>query len=79
LGNAPLVRPIGEVSYASCGTEHTIFINKEGKAYSAGFGAMGQLGLGDEDDVEVAREIDAKVVRGRVLTWTGQFSLVAGP
>ncbi|KAH8911929.1 RCC1/BLIP-II [Coniochaeta sp. PMI_546] len=76
------VSHIGEVAYASCASGHTIFITKEGKAYSAGFGFMGQLGHGDEEDVEVARQIEAKAVRDKVLTWAGaggQFSLVAEP
>lgn len=76
------VTHIGKVSHVSCGTDHTVFINKDGKAYSAGFGSMGQLGLGDEDEVSVARMIEGKALRDRVLTWTGaggQFSLVAGP
>lgn len=76
------VSHIGEAAYASCASGHTIFVNREGKAYSAGFGFMGQLGHGDEEDVEVARRIEAKAVREKVLTWAGaggQFSLVAGP
>jgi regulator of chromosome condensation len=73
---------IGKVSHASCGTDHTIFVNKDGEAYSAGFGSMGQLGRGAEDEVPVARLIKDKALKDRVLTWTGaggQFSLVAGP
>jgi regulator of chromosome condensation len=73
---------IGEAAYAGCASGHSIFINKEGRAFSAGFGFMGQLGHGDEEDVEVARKIEGKAVRDKVLTWAGaggQFSLVAGP
>ncbi|KAK3938515.1 regulator of chromosome condensation 1/beta-lactamase-inhibitor protein II [Diplogelasinospora grovesii] len=74
---------IGEVSWVACGTDHTIFITKEGTAYATGFNSQGQLGLGDEDDdVEVARRIKGKVMKDRVLTWAGaggQFSMVAAP
>lgn len=76
------VEHVGEAVYVSCATGHTIFLNKAGEAYSAGFGLMGQLGHGDDEDVEVARRIEGKAVRDRVLTWAGtggQFSLVAGP
>jgi regulator of chromosome condensation len=75
------VSHIGEAAYAACASGHTIFINKEGKAYSAGFGFMGQLGHGDDEDVEVAKKIECKAVRDKILTWAGaggQFSLVAG-
>lgn len=71
---------IGEVSLVACGTDHTIFITKEGTAYATGFNSQGQLGLGDEDDVEVARRIKGKAVKERVLTWAGaggQFSVIA--
>ncbi|KAB5572592.1 regulator of chromosome condensation 1/beta-lactamase-inhibitor protein II, partial [Coniochaeta sp. 2T2.1] len=76
------VTHIGEAAYAVAASGHTIFINKEGKAYSAGFGFMGQLGHGNEEDVEVAKLIEAKSVKDRKLTWAGaggQFSMVAGP
>lgn len=72
---------LGEVSFVACGTDHTIFITREGTAYSTGFNSQGQLGLGDEDDVEVARPIKSKAVKDMVLTWAGaggQFSAVAG-
>ncbi|OIW23716.1 RCC1/BLIP-II protein, partial [Coniochaeta ligniaria NRRL 30616] len=74
------VSHIGETMYASCASGHTIFIDKEGKAYSAGFGFMGQLGHGNDEDVEVAKRIEGKAVREKVLTWCGaggQISLVA--
>lgn len=73
---------IGEAVWASCGTEHTIFVTRDGRALSTGFGTMGQLGLGGDGDVHVAQVIDGKAVRKRVLTWSGcggQYSMVAGP
>lgn len=48
----------------ACGIDHTIFVNEEGKAFTTGFGARGQLGLGyEEDEIDVARQINAKSVR----------------
>ncbi|RYO90011.1 hypothetical protein DL766_006643 [Monosporascus sp. MC13-8B] len=72
---------LGEVSFVACGTDHTIFIAKEGTAYATGFNSQGQLGLGDEDDdVMVARRIKSKAVKDKMLTWAGaggQFSVIA--
>lgn len=79
----PLPVPgIGEAAYVSCSRSHTIFLNKEGKAFAAGFGSEGQLGNGSEDDNEVAKEVKAKALEGVKLTWCGtggQFSMVAAP
>jgi regulator of chromosome condensation len=71
---------IGEVSHVACGTDHTIFVTKEGTAYSTGFNSQGQLGLGHEDDVEVAQLIRGKALKDRVIVWAGaggQYSLLA--
>ncbi|KAH6619299.1 regulator of chromosome condensation 1/beta-lactamase-inhibitor protein II, partial [Chaetomium sp. MPI-SDFR-AT-0129] len=72
---------IGTVTHVACGTDHTIFITKEGSAYATGFNSQSQLGLGaDEDDVNVAQLIKGKAVKDRVLVWAGaggQFSVVA--
>jgi regulator of chromosome condensation len=71
---------IGKVSHVACGTDHTLFVTREGTAYAAGFNSQGQLGLGGEDDVEVAQLIKGKALKDRVVTWAGaggQFSVVA--
>ncbi|KAL2024296.1 hypothetical protein VTK56DRAFT_8778 [Thermocarpiscus australiensis] len=76
------VPTIGQVSYVACGTDHTIFITREGTVYATGFNSQAQLGLGHEDDVEVPELIKGKAVTDRMLTWAGaggQFSIVAGP
>ncbi|RYP88202.1 hypothetical protein DL769_000300 [Monosporascus sp. CRB-8-3] len=73
---------IGNAVYVGCGTDHTIFVNKEGKAFGAGFGSMGQLGIASCDDAEVAEQITGKAVKDMMLTWCGaggQFSIVAAP
>jgi regulator of chromosome condensation len=71
---------IGKVSHVACGTDHTLFVTREGTAYATGFNSQGQLGLGGEDDVEVAQHIKGKALKDRVVTWAGaggQFSVVA--
>ncbi|OAQ93717.1 regulator of chromosome condensation [Purpureocillium lilacinum] len=76
------VPQIGEAVHAACGTDHTIFVAKDGRAWATGFGSEGQLGLGSDDDVDVAQLIQGKAVKDRKLTWAGaggQFSSVAGP
>ncbi|KAI1109774.1 regulator of chromosome condensation [Nemania sp. NC0429] len=77
-----LVPNIGTAAYVGCGTGHTIFIDDEGKAYGAGFGSMGQLGIASEDDATVAERITGAAVKGKKLVWCGaggQFSMVASP
>lgn len=79
----PTVIPdVGYITYVACGTDHTIFIDNAGSAYATRFGLQGQLGLGSNDDVEVARRIKGRVVKDGLLTWAdagGQFSVGAGP
>jgi len=72
---------LGLISHVACGTDHTIFITREGSAYTTGFGSQGQLGLNSDDDVEVAQRVVGKDANGRKLTWAGaggQFSIVTG-
>ena len=74
------VAHITNALYATCGTDHTIFVDKAGKAYSSGFASSNQLGLGSEDDVHVATEIKSKQLKGKKVVWAGaggQFSMVA--
>jgi regulator of chromosome condensation len=64
----------------ACGTDHTVFVTREGTVYSTGFNSGGQLGLGDYEDVEVVRLVGGKALEGRMLTWAGaggQFSVIA--
>lgn len=73
---------LGHVVHASCGTEHTIFINQEGKGFSTGLGFNGQLGNGSEDDVDEATRFEGDDTKNQVLQWSGaggQFSIVAAP
>lgn len=70
---------VGKVALATCGTDHTIFVNSDGKVYTSGFGFQGQLGLGSDEDAEVATQITSKSVRERKITWAGAgggFSII---
>ena len=65
---------------ATCGTDHTIAITTDGKAYSWGFSANYQTGQGTDEDVEVATLIDNTAVRGKRLVYAGaggQYSVLA--
>lgn len=73
---------IGKAFHVACGTDHTIFVNTAGSAYATGYGFQGQLGLGSNDDVDVAQRIKGRGVKDRFLSWAGaggQFSVVAEP
>jgi regulator of chromosome condensation len=64
----------------ACGPEHTIVIDKDGKAYSWGFSANYQTGQGTDDDIDVPTLIDNTAVRETKLTTAGcggQYSILA--
>ncbi|MCJ1478377.1 hypothetical protein MMC13_007057 [Lambiella insularis] len=66
---------------ATAGSDHSIAITREGKAYSWGFNPHNQTGLGTDEDVECATLIDNTAVRGKKLVWAGaggQYSVLAG-
>lgn len=52
-----LVPRIGYAAFVACGSDHTIFVDADGKVYSSGFNLNGQLGLDSTDDVPVAQQI----------------------
>lgn len=69
-----------DIVSGACGPDHTIVIDKNGRAYSWGFSANYQTGLGTDDDVDVATLIDNTATRDVKLTWAGcggQYSIVA--
>ncbi|GAO15590.1 hypothetical protein UVI_02050230 [Ustilaginoidea virens] len=73
------VTEIGEVAHVACGTDHTLFVNRDGVGYATGFGSVGQLGLGNEDDQDSAQRMKGKDIKGRKLIGAaagGQFSVV---
>jgi len=69
-----------DVAFAACGPDHTIVIDKAGKAHTWGFSANYQTGQGTTDDIEVPTMIDNTATREEKLTWSGcggQYSVVA--
>ncbi|RMZ71785.1 ran exchange factor prp20 pim1 [Pyrenophora seminiperda CCB06] len=69
-----------DIVTGACGPDHTIVIDKAGKAYSWGFSANYQTGQGTDDDIEVPTLIDNTAVRETKLTWAGcggQYSMLA--
>ncbi|KAK2596932.1 hypothetical protein N8I77_012813 [Diaporthe amygdali] len=79
----PLAVPgIGDAAHVACSTGHAVFVNREGRAFAAGYGFQYQLGNGTNEDSEIATEVKAKVLKDIKLTWCGaggQFSMVAAP
>ncbi|KAF2444910.1 RCC1/BLIP-II [Karstenula rhodostoma CBS 690.94] len=77
----PTVIPgLSNIVTGACGPEHTIVINKDGKAYSWGFSANYQTGQGTDDDIETPTLIDNTAVRDVKLIWAGaggQYSALA--
>ncbi|KAK7191453.1 GDP/GTP exchange factor [Paraphaeosphaeria sporulosa] len=77
----PTVIPgLSNIVTGACGPEHTIVINKDGKAYSWGFSANYQTGQGTDDDIETPTLIDNTAVRDVKLVWAGaggQYSALA--
>ncbi|CAI6340351.1 unnamed protein product [Periconia digitata] len=71
---------LSDIVTGTVGPEHTIVINKDGKAYSWGFSANYQTGQGTDDDVDTPTLIDNTAVRDTKLVWAGaggQYSIVA--
>lgn len=78
---APMQVPNINGTFVAAGSDHSIAIAKDGKAYSWGFSTSYQTGLGTDEEVEVATHIDNTAVRGKQLVWAGaggQFSVMAG-
>lgn len=72
----------GHVAHVASASDHNIVITKEGQAWSWGFSANYQTGLGTDDDVEVATRIaNTAIVEKKVggATTGGQFSVVVVP
>lgn len=65
----------------AAGTDHTLVVSRDGKAYSTGFSASYQTGQGTDDDVEMFEVIDNTAVKEKKLVYAGcggQFSVLAG-
>ena len=73
---------VGQATYASAGTDHTILLNELGHAYAWGLSATYQTGLATTDDVQHPTHIDNTAVRGKLLNFSacgGQFSILTSP
>jgi regulator of chromosome condensation len=71
---------LSNIVTGTCGPEHTIVINKDGRAYSWGFSANYQTGQGTDDDIDTPTLIDNTAVKDIKLVWAGaggQYSIVA--
>ncbi|MCJ1225258.1 hypothetical protein MMC12_001907 [Toensbergia leucococca] len=69
----------GKAVSASAGPDHCICIMDDGRAWSWGFSANYQTGLGTEEDVDIATPIENTAVRGKKLIWAGcggQYSIL---
>lgn len=69
-----------DIVTGSCGPDHTIVVDKNGKAYAWGFSANYQTGLGTDNDVDVPTMIDNTATRDEKLMWAGcggQYSILA--
>ncbi|KAI1412750.1 RCC1/BLIP-II [Hypoxylon sp. FL1857] len=76
----PTIIPDIPTSFVAVNTDTTIAITPEGKAFSWGFSANYQTGLGTDEDVETPTLIDNTAVRGEKLVWAGaggQYSVLA--
>ncbi|KAL2002245.1 hypothetical protein VTN02DRAFT_361 [Thermoascus thermophilus] len=78
----PMAVPGIKASVVAAGSDHSLAIDTDGRAWSWGFSATYQTGLGTQDDVEVATVIENTALRGKKLNWAGgggQFSVFTEP
>ena len=77
----PTQVPGVDAVYGTAGTDYSIAVTKDGKAYSWGFGHGYRTGQGTDDDIEVARLMNGKAIAEKKIVWAGagaQFSVLAG-
>lgn len=70
----------GPVALAACSSDHSIAVTRTGKAWSWGFSANYQTGLGTDEDVFVATMIDNTAIREKKIDWAtcgGQYSIIS--
>lgn len=76
------VKQVHNAQFAAAGTDHCIALDGKHEAYTWGFSANYQTGLGTSEDVAEPTKIDNTATRGKKLTWAGaggQYSILAGP
>ncbi|KAL9035621.1 MAG: hypothetical protein Q9180_004765 [Flavoplaca navasiana] len=82
-----LMRPtqvpgIKDCATVAAGTDHSIAITEQGKAYSWGFSANYQCGQGTTNDITTPTLIDNTATRDKKLDWAGaggQYSILTAP
>lgn len=70
----------GQVAFAAAGTDSSLAVTVNGKAYGWGFNTNYQCGVGKADEVETPVLIDNSVVRDEHISWAGaggQFGMLA--
>ncbi|KAI1205539.1 RCC1/BLIP-II [Annulohypoxylon truncatum] len=76
----PTIIPNLTAAFAAVGTDTTIVVTPNGKAYSWGFSISYQTGQGTKDDIETPTLIDNSAIRGENIVWAGlggQYSMLA--
>lgn len=61
------------------GTDHSVALSREGKAYSWGFNEYCQIGVSSENQVDEATMLDSKAIKERKVVWAdcgGHFSVI---
>ncbi|KIX06500.1 uncharacterized protein Z518_04476 [Rhinocladiella mackenziei CBS 650.93] len=64
----------------AAGTDHSLALSREGKAYSWGFNEYCQTGVSSENQVDEATMLDSKAIKEKKVVWAdcgGQFSVIA--
>lgn len=77
----PTMVPGLSAVYGAAGTDYSIAVTSDGKAYSWGFGDGYRTGQGTDDDIEVAGLMNGKAITDKKIIWAGaggQFSVLAG-
>ncbi|KAI1945712.1 hypothetical protein LOZ12_006300 [Ophidiomyces ophidiicola] len=79
--SVPTAVPNLAAEFVAAGSDHSLCIDREGRAWSWGFSVNYQTGQGTDDDIEIATVIDNTAVRGKQMSWAGaggQYSILAG-
>ncbi|CAO3691550.1 unnamed protein product [Umbelopsis ramanniana] len=79
IGLPTAVPNLSNVHQIAAGSNHTIAVTKDGKAYAWGFGGSHQLGSGSEEDEKVPHLIEGQKIEGKdilVAAAGGQHSVI---
>ncbi|KAF2745431.1 RCC1/BLIP-II [Sporormia fimetaria CBS 119925] len=71
---------VQDIILAACGPDHTLAVDKFGKAFSWGFSINYQTGQGPTDDIETPTLLANTAVREEKIVWAGaggQYSMLA--